>query len=125
MAKDTHPVPELRDPLERSRQVTANYHNVSLGGVNDQAQHAKALAKLCRGWPCHVNLIPWNDVPDAQFEGAQFSAPRPDDLKQFRAILEEANITVTQRVQRGADVAAACGQLQAVHRGQTLPLAPA
>jgi 23S rRNA (adenine2503-C2)-methyltransferase len=103
------------------RRVTFEY--VVLGGVNDQANHAQALAKLCKGWPCHVNLIPWNDVPDAEFEGAKFHAPAPDDLKRFRAILEEANIAVTQRVQRGADVAAACGQLQAVHRGQPLPFA--
>jgi len=96
------------------RRVTFEY--VVLGGINDQAQHAKALAKLCRGWPCHVNLIPWNAVPDATFEGAHFSSPAPADLQQFRAILENAGVAVTQRVQRGADVAAACGQLQAVHR---------
>ena len=96
------------------RRVTFEY--VVLGGINDQAQHAKALAKLCRGWPCHVNLIPWNAVPDATFEGAHFSSPAPADLQRFRAILEEAGVAVTQRVQRGADVAAACGQLQAVHR---------
>jgi 23S rRNA (adenine2503-C2)-methyltransferase len=95
------------------RRVTFEY--VLLGGVNDGPQEARRLAQLCRGWPCHVNLIPWNAVPDATLEGAIFTAPAPAAVKQFRATLEQAGITATQRVQRGADVAAACGQLRAVN----------
>jgi len=103
-----------RDYVEKThRRVTFEY--VVLGGVNDGPQQARKLAHLCKGWPCHVNLIPWNAVPDATFEGAIFGAPAPDSLRQFRATLEQAGIAVTQRVQRGADVAAACGQLRAVH----------
>ena len=94
------------------RRVTFEY--VVLGGVNDSVQQAQQLARLCRGWPSHVNLIPWNAVPDATFDGSIFEAPAPNAVKQFRAILEQAGINVTQRVQRGADVAAACGQLRAV-----------
>ena len=92
------------------RRVTWEY--VVLGGVNDSPALARELARLCKGWPCHVNLIPWNDVPDAKLEGAAFGAPKPEALREFRAILERAGVTVTQRVQRGADVAAACGQLR-------------
>ena len=94
------------------RRVTFEY--VVLGGVNDGPQLARKLAHLCRGWPCHVNLIPWNAVPDATFEGSMFTAPTADAMRQFRAILEQSGIAVTQRVQRGADVAAACGQLRAI-----------
>jgi 23S rRNA (adenine2503-C2)-methyltransferase len=94
------------------RRVTFEY--VVLGGVNDGALQARQLAKLCKGWPCHVNLIPWNDVPGASLEGALFHAPRPEDLREFKRVLESSGITVTQRVQRGADVAAACGQLRAL-----------
>ena len=93
------------------RRVTFEY--VVLGGVNDSPGLAKELARLCRGWPCHVNLIPWNDVPDAQLEGAAFGAPSSENLRGFRGVLEAAGVSVTQRVQRGADVAAACGQLRA------------
>lgn len=96
------------------RRVTFEY--VVLGGVNDQLAHANELARLCKGWPCHVNLIPWNAVPDASFEGAQFSSPDAEDLRQFRATLEKNGIATTQRVQRGADVAAACGQLRAIKK---------
>ena len=98
------------------RRVTFEY--VVLGGVNDTPEMAKKLAKLCKGWPCHVNLIPWNAVAGAGLEGAGFGAPKADDLRRFKAILEESNIATTQRVQRGADVAAACGQLR-VLKGET------
>ena len=94
------------------RRVTFEY--VLLGGVNDGPEHARALAKLCRGWQCHVNVIPWNAVPDAQLEGALFGAPTAEALREWKRILEDAGIPVTQRIQRGADVAAACGQLRAV-----------
>jgi 23S rRNA (adenine2503-C2)-methyltransferase len=101
------------------RRVTFEY--VVLGGVNDDVRRAQLLARLCKGWPCHVNLIPWNAVPDARLEGALFHAPAKEDLRRFRATLEESGVTVTQRVQRGADVAAACGQLRAV-KGDTSAL---
>ncbi len=106
-------VKSAKDYVARTgRRVSFEY--VVLGGVNDSPALARELARLCRGWPCHVNLIPWNDVP-----GAAFAGVRPDVLREFRAILERAGISVTQRVQRGADVAAACGQLRALH--QPLP----
>ena len=92
------------------RRVTFEY--VVLGGVNDTPPLARQLAALCKGWPCHVNLIPWNAVPDATLEGTLFHAPKADSVREFRGILEGAGVTVTQRVQRGADVAAACGQLR-------------
>jgi 23S rRNA (adenine2503-C2)-methyltransferase len=98
------------------RRVTWEY--VVLGGVNDQAVHARELALLCKGWPCHVNLIPWNAVPDASLESEPFASPAPNDLRQFRSTLERAGVTVTQRTQRGADVAGACGQLRALHTPQ-------
>lgn len=102
------------------RRVSFEY--VVLGGVNDSPKLAHELARLCKGWPCHINLIPWNDVP-----GAQFAGVKPEALREFRAIIERAGVSVTQRVQRGADVAAACGQLRALNetpiRENVIPLA--
>jgi 23S rRNA (adenine2503-C2)-methyltransferase len=94
------------------RRVTFEY--VLLGGVNDGADHARKLAKLCRGWQCHVNVIPWNDVPDAKLEDVLFHAPTANAVREFKRILEDAGVPITQRIQRGADVAAACGQLRAL-----------
>jgi 23S rRNA (adenine2503-C2)-methyltransferase len=94
------------------RRVTFEY--VLLGGVNDSAPLARELARLCKGWPCHVNLIPWNAVEGARFDAAAFRSPSSAARAEFKAILERAGVAVTQRVQRGADVAAACGQLRAL-----------
>ena len=103
-------VKSAKDYVARTgRRITFEY--VVLGGVNDSPLLARELARLCRGWPCHVNLIPWNDVP-----GAAFAGVKPETLREFRAIVERAGVSVTQRVQRGADVAAACGQLRAMQK---------
>lgn len=96
---------------QTGRRVSFEY--VVLGGVNDDTARATQLAALCRGWPCHVNLIPWNNVPDATLQGTEFHAPERAQLARFRDTLEKRGVTVTQRVQRGADVAGACGQLRA------------
>ncbi len=101
---------------QTGRRVSFEY--VVLGGVNDQPEQARQLAALCKGWPCHVNLIPWNSVPDASLEEEPFASPRPQDLRDFRSILERAGVSVTQRTQRGADVAGACGQLRALNTPQ-------
>ena len=61
--------------LQTGRRVTFEY--VVLGGVNDSPQLARELAKLCRGWACHVNLIPWNDVPDARARRRRFWRATP------------------------------------------------
>lgn len=55
----------------------------------------------------HVNLIPWNPVP-----GIKYERPSHQSLDRFRKALEDADISVTVRVTRGLDTAAACGQLQ-------------
>src|SRR5262249_53067164 len=45
-------------PLERRRRVTFEY--VLLDGVNDSDEDAARLARLLRGIPSKVNVIPWN-----------------------------------------------------------------
>ena len=77
-------------------------------GVNDSPKDARELAKLLSGILCHVNLIPINQV-----EGLEYSKPDRNRINNFKAELEQEGIAVTVRVERGADIAAACGQLQA------------
>lgn len=95
------------------RRVTYEY--VVLGGVNDTEAEARALAGRLRGERSHVNLIPWNPALSKQ----SFAAPSTSDIARFRAILEDAGITVTQRFERGAGIAAACGQLAVSEPGPT------
>ena len=87
------------------RRVTFEY--LLLGGVNDSTAEANELARMLRGLNCHVNLIPYNGVP-----GLRFQASPSKQIKAFREVLETLGIQVTQRVQRGADIDAACGQLR-------------
>jgi len=90
---------------QTGRRVTFEY--CLLDGVNDGDVEAYELARILRGLNCHVNLIPYNPV-----SGLAFRAPPLKRVKAFRKILDGAGIEVTQRVQRGGDIDAACGQLQ-------------
>lgn len=90
---------------QTGRRVTFEY--CLLKGVNDSVDEAESLAALLRGLNCHVNLIAFNPVDDPRLSG-----PSRDALRRFREALSSHGIQVTQRMQRGADVDAACGQLR-------------
>ncbi|GBC96063.1 putative dual-specificity RNA methyltransferase RlmN [bacterium HR16] len=104
-------VQELIDAARHYTEVTGRkvtFEYLLLRGVNDEPHHAHALARLVKGLVCNVNLIPFNQVetPDG------FTRPEPSRVARFRRVLEEAGITVTQRVEKGHDISAACGQLK-------------
>lgn len=90
------------------RRVTFEY--LLLSGVNDKPEHAEALAKLLRHTLCNVNLIPFNEVP-----GLPYKRPDRNAVQSFRAVLEDAGVEVTQRMERGHSISAACGQLKRRH----------
>jgi 23S rRNA (adenine2503-C2)-methyltransferase len=95
-----------RDYISRTgRRVTFEY--CLLRDVNDSETDAGRLSVLLRGMNCHVNLIPFNGV-----EGLGVSPASGERVKRFRETLERAGIQVTQRMERGADIDAACGQLR-------------
>lgn len=93
------------------RKVTVEY--ILIGGVNDTPEQASALARLVKGTPCFVNLIPFNWVDTEQ----GFARPSRDRIQTFRRLLEKAGVNVTERTERGHDIAAACGQLAGQHKG--------
>lgn len=90
---------------QTGRRVTFEY--CLIDGVNDGTKEAQELARLLEGVNCHVNLIPYNPVSGLAF----YKRPRKS-IRAFRGMLEGAGIRVTQRVQRGPDIDAACGQLR-------------
>jgi 23S rRNA (adenine2503-C2)-methyltransferase len=93
-------------PMKQGRRITFEY--VLLGGVNDSDEDAERLARLVRGLPAKVNLIPYNDNP-----GLGFRAPAPERVEAFHQQLLARLITAVVRKNRGRDIAAACGQLAA------------
>jgi 23S rRNA (adenine2503-C2)-methyltransferase len=99
-------------PLRTREWITFEY--VLLGGVNDEAEHAKEVAELLRGLRCKVNLIALNPGP-----GIEFSTPAPERVSAFQNILRASGIPAFVRRPRGRDIYAACGQLK-----RTVEVAP-
>ena len=91
--------------LETGRRVTFEY--CLIDGVNDGTSEARELARILRGLNCHVNLIPYNSVDELGFH-----APLPNRVRAFREILDKSGIQATERLRRGPDIDAACGQLR-------------
>lgn len=94
------------------RKVTFEY--LLIAGITDTPEQAESLAQLVKGFPAFVNLIPFNWVDTAQ----GFNRPERSRVRNFRRILENRGINVTERVERGHDIAAACGQLAGQHTGK-------
>ena len=95
-----------RDYVEHTgRRVTFAY--ALLEGVNDAPGQARRLAQRLRGMRAHVNLIPYN--PTA---GEGLRRPSTARVRAFQRELQAAGINATVRIERGAEIAAACGQLR-------------
>jgi 23S rRNA (adenine2503-C2)-methyltransferase len=98
-------------PLPRRKRITFEY--VLLGGVNDSEAQARQLARLLRGIPSKVNVIPFNP-----HSGSGFSRPAAEQIERFVAALRAEDVQVNVRRPRGDDIQAACGQLQGEEAGR-------
>jgi 23S rRNA (adenine2503-C2)-methyltransferase len=105
-----HPIAELLAACwhyideQNGRSVTFEY--VMLEGVNDSPAQARALARLLRGHPAKVNLIPFNPFP-----GSPYRRSRPEVIRAFLDQILQGGVMATIRKTRGDDIDAACGQL--------------
>jgi 23S rRNA (adenine2503-C2)-methyltransferase len=98
------------------RRVTFEY--VMLGGINDQPEHAKALAVLAKRCRAFVNLIPLHPG------GSMGFAPSSRDaMSAFARALRVQDVEVAIRKSRGVDIAAACGQLRVERLARRRPAA--
>ena len=77
-----------------------------LDGINDKPEHARQLARLMKGRPAKLNLIPFNVFP-----GTAYRRSPAATIVRFRDILNEHGVIATIRKTRGDDIDAACGQL--------------
>lgn len=114
--KAVMPVPgrtTLREALDLASEYARDIRRrftvawVLIAGSTDDPDQAQRLAKLLRGLPLKVNLIPMNPLDDADL------VP-PDDVRieAFRQTLTSAGIDTFVRRSGGRDIAAACGQLR-------------
>lgn len=109
-ANRRHPLKKLLEvcrnfPLRRKARITFEY--VMVKGVNDATQDARRLLKILRGIPSKINLIPLNEAPEIPFK-----RPSDEQVRTFQEILMEGGLTAIVRASKGADISAACGQLQ-------------
>jgi 23S rRNA (adenine2503-C2)-methyltransferase len=91
-------------PLPRRRRITIEYTLVA--GQNDDPAEARRLARLLRGLPVKINLIPMNPIA-----ASALGPPPADRVAAFQEVLTSAGYSCFVRRRRGDDVAAACGQL--------------
>lgn len=103
-------ISELRKlTLVTGRRVTIEY--ILIRGINDSIKDAKNLCELISQLKCNVNLIIYNEN-----EYCKYKKPLKEDILKFKCIVEASGKKVTIRLERGADIDAACGQLSAKYK---------
>jgi 23S rRNA (adenine2503-C2)-methyltransferase len=108
-----YPLKEVMDAVRyyvatTNRRITFEY--IMLKDQNDFPILAHELSDLIRGINGYVNLIPYNSVTELAYQRSEKNA-----MVEFYDILKKRGITATLRVEKGHDIAAACGQLRSVN----------
>ena len=107
--ENKYPLNELKKALKyyiekTGRRITIEY--ILIHEFNDSLEVAKKLAEFMKDLKCNVNLIPYNTVGESIYK-----KPNNNDIMKFKYIIEHSGKKVTVRLERGADIDAACGQL--------------
>ena len=108
--EEKYPLDELKKALlnyinKTGRRITIEY--ILIKGFNDTPEVAKELAYYLKDLKCNINLIPYNSVDETGYK-----KPSNNDIIKFKYLLEHSGKKVTVRLERGADIDAACGQLR-------------
>lgn len=119
--ENKYPLPELKKALQNyvnktGRRITIEYLLVK--DLTDTLEMAKQTAIFLRDIKCNINLIPYNPIAipsplagEGRVRGNSFEKPSNNAVMKFKYILEHSGKKVTIRLERGADIDAACGQL--------------
>lgn len=95
----------LKNYVEKTgRRITIEY--LLIKGLNDTLESAKQLAYYLHDLKCNINLIPYNPTDKNDYQ-----RPSNNSIMRFKSLLEQSGKKVTVRLERGADIDAACGQL--------------
>lgn len=102
-------LPRLRQTLiayfeKTGRRPSLEYTLIE--GKQTSQKEIDALIKFASGLNLHVNLIPVNPAGNSSI-----MPPSPQEISALKLRLDHAHINATVRTERGADIAAACGQL--------------
>ncbi|MDT8368035.1 MAG: 23S rRNA (adenine(2503)-C(2))-methyltransferase RlmN [Longimicrobiales bacterium] len=113
------PLPVLMEALRRfdaagGRRITFEYTMIE--GVNDDLSLVPGLAEMARTTHAFVNLIPFNPIPDREWQASPMA-----QIREFAHALEGRGVEVFVREPRGRDIAAACGQLRTERMVQIAP----
>lgn len=103
-------VAEVVDAAKYFVEVTGRrviFEYALIRGTNDTPEYVQRLAALLKGFQCHVNLIPLNEVKERGMHGTA-----REDAKRFMELLNELGVSATIRREMGADIEGACGQLR-------------
>lgn len=87
------------------RRITIEY--LLIKDLNDTIDSAKQLANYLKDIKCNINLIPYNPT-----EKNDYKRPSNNSIMKFKSLMEHSGKKVTVRLERGADIDAACGQLR-------------
>lgn len=93
---------------QTNRRVTIEY--ILIDGLNDSIKCANELADLLHGLNVYINLIPYNEVKEKLFKRS-----KKEQMRKFYDTLKKRSMNVTLRLEQGADIDAACGQLRSKH----------
>lgn len=104
-----YPLVELKKSLKNytektGRRITIEY--LLIKDLTDTPEMAKKTSEYLKDIKCNINLIPYNPT-----ETGGFAKSNSGDIMKFKYILEHSGKKVTIRLERGADIDAACGQL--------------
>lgn len=104
-------MPALLEYMEKTgRRLTIEY--ILLAGINDMPHQAHQLGQLLKPLKCNVNLIPYNPIEGDTIH----KRPSRESILRFSNIVMGYGKKVTVRLERGVDIAAACGQLANKHQ---------
>jgi len=104
-----YPIKQLLEACQRHARESGDrvtFEYVLLKGLTDSLEHARQLFRLTRSVPNKINLIPFNEHPDADFV-----RPSQQTVFQFKNELIRLGAHALVRKTMGRDIYAACGQL--------------
>jgi len=106
---EKYPIKNIIEAVDRYIEATNRkvmFEYIMIEDLNDSPEHAEKLAGLMKKSLYFVNLISYNST-------GVFKPSSDSKMKEFRKILEDKGVSVTQRYKFGDQIKAACGQLAA------------